>query len=118
MIFLSRERKSWMRLASHTVVFDTEPDFHARMNDASGVIMRILHIWLAEPCGNETPIRAYVGSVRFSSGWYSRRELFRLFRRARASAVGLGMNVANLRSNLSDFLREYFQVTPVNSTKN
>jgi hypothetical protein len=73
-------------------------------------VMRVLHLWLAEPLDHELPIRAYVGSVRFCAGWYSYRELVRLFRRASTAAVGLGLSARLVRNNLAAFLRDYFAV--------
>jgi len=106
LIFLTRERKNWMRLRSHTVVFDSEPDFALRRDDPSGALMRILHIWLADPLGEPPTVQAYPGSVRFCEGWYSRRELFRFFRRASAAAGSHGPRGAVFRHSLSAFLRE------------
>ena len=99
-----------MRLRSHTVVLDSHPEFAGRRHDPSGVILRILHIWLADPLTEGPVIRAYVGSVRFCKGWYSRRELLRLFRRAAASARSLKTSRTELRTSLSRFLREYFRL--------
>lgn len=100
-----------MRLRSHTVVFDSDADFALRSVDPTGVVMRILHIWLADP-SRDTPVaQAYLGSVRFCGGWYSRRELFRFFRRASGAAASeLGHERATFRRNLSGFLRAYFRI--------
>jgi hypothetical protein len=99
-----------MRLRDHTVVFDRDPDFPRFLPDPSGSVMQILRIWVAEP-GSESPrIRHYVGSVRHcaSRGWVSHRELVRLFRRATAAALHLGISAPPFRMRLSDLLRQRF----------
>ena len=77
-----------MRLASHTVVFDRDPDFARYSKDPSGSVIRIVHLWLAEAGQGRPTIRHYLGSVRRCDcgGWVSRCELARLFRRATVAA--------------------------------
>jgi hypothetical protein len=99
-----------MRLASHTVVFDREPDFLRLSKDPSGSVIRILHLWLAEPPLDLPTARHYLGSVRHCDcgGWFSRRQVVRLFRRATVAAVLAGENSRCLRHSLSRYLRKYF----------
>jgi hypothetical protein len=112
-VIISNERRAWMRLASHTVVFDREPGFLRFSEDPSGSVIRILHLWLAEPALEFPTIRHYLGSVRRCDcgGWVSRREVVHLFRRATATAVLAGENSQRLRHTLSKYLRNYFNQT-------
>ena len=112
-VIISNERRAWMRLASHTVVFDREPDFLRFSEDPSGSVIRILHLWLAEPPLDFPTIRHYLGSVRRCDcgGWVSRREVVQLFRRATAAAVLARENGRHLRHILSRYLRKYFSTT-------
>jgi hypothetical protein len=109
-VIISNERRAWMRLASHTVVFDREHDFLRFSEDPSGSVIRILHLWLAEPPLDVPTIRHYLGSVRRcdSGGWVSRRQVVQLFRCATAAAVLAGENSRRLRHALSRYLRKYF----------
>jgi len=110
-VIISNERSAWMRLVSHTVVFDRDPDFPRYSKDPSGSVVRILHLWWADPPLDSPTIRHYLGSVRRCDcgGWVSRLELARLFRRATAAATLLGENARGLRHSLSKYLREYFR---------
>lgn len=107
---ISNERRVWMRLASHTVVFDRNPDFARFSKDASGSVIRIVHLWLAAAGQHLPTIRHYLGSVRRCDcgGWVSRWELARLFRRATVAAHLAGESGPGLRHSLSRYLREYF----------
>jgi hypothetical protein len=102
-----------MRLTSHTVVFDREPDYLRFAQDPSGSVIRILHLWLAEPPLDSPTIRHYLGSVRRCDcgGWVSRWEVVQLFRRATAAAVLAGENTRSLRHTLTGYLRRYFSTT-------
>jgi hypothetical protein len=99
-----------MRLATHTVVFDRDPDFARYAKDPSGSVVRIVHLWLAEAGQGLPTIRHYLGSVRRCDcgGWVSRCELARLFRRATVAARLAGETGPGLRHSLSRYLREYF----------
>ena len=115
-IFVSNERQVWMRLVSHTAVFDRDPQFERYRKDPSGSILRILHVWLADGSGTggAGDIRHYLGSVRRCScgGWSSRVELARLFRRATAVAALTGESSRGFRNRLTRYLRDYFRSTP------
>ncbi len=110
-VIISHERQVWMRLATHTAIFDRDPDFLRYCQDPSGSVLRILHLWLAEPRTGSPRIRHYLGSVRRCAcgGWFSHRELVHLFRRATAAAVRAGEQGGCLRRALSSYLREYFK---------
>jgi hypothetical protein len=107
---ISNERRAWMRLASHTVVFDRDPDFARFSKDPSGSVIRIVHLWLAAAGQSLPTVRHYLGSVRRCDcgGWPSRCELARLFRRATVAARLAGESGLGLRHSLSRYLREYF----------
>ena len=109
-IFVTDERRAWMRLSSHVVVFDRDPAFSRFLTDPTGSVMRIVRIWVACPDSGSVGIRHYVGSIRWCDcgGWMSHRELVRLFRRATLAARHLGERTDTFRSRLSAFLREYF----------
>jgi hypothetical protein len=111
---ISKERRAWVRRSTHTVIFDSDPDFVRYSNDLSGSVMRILHFWLAEAGPDPPPIRHYLGSVRRwqSGAWASRSELVRLFRRATLAARLEGQSEPELRCNLSRYLRQYFAAEP------
>ena len=47
-MFVTEERRAWMRLRTHTVVFDREPDFARYAADRSGSVVTILRVWVAE----------------------------------------------------------------------
>jgi hypothetical protein len=105
-MLVSEEKRVWMRLRSHTVVFEREPDFERWSRDASGAILRIFHLWVAEPAAGAPSIRHYLGSVRFCGGWMSRAELSRLFREATVVGRRVGLNVRQFRGRVSRYLRE------------
>ena len=100
-----------MRLSSHTVVFDRDPAFARFLTDSSGSVLSILRIWVAEAAAGQAVIRHYLGSVRHCAcgSWLSRRELYRLFRRARLTASFVGESAQTFRARLSSFLRVYFE---------
>lgn len=111
---ISHERRAWMRLASHTVIFDRDADFARYSKDPGGSVIRIVHLWLAEAGEGLPIIRYYLGSVRRfdRGGWLSHQEVARLFRRATAAAHLAGESGLCLRHNLSNYLREYFSTAP------
>jgi hypothetical protein len=107
---ISKEKRVWMRLATHTAVFERDPDFARCSKDPSGSVIRIVHLWLAE-AGQGVPVLChYLGSVRRCDcgGWVSRYEVARLFRRATVAAHLMGERGLRLRHSLSGYLREYF----------
>ncbi len=114
---ISHERRAWMRLASHTVVFDRDADFARYCRDPSGAVIRIVHLWLADTGEGLPIIRHYLGCVRRCDcgGWASHRELTRLFRRATIAAHLAGESGLRLRRSLSEYLREYFTIEPAAS---
>jgi hypothetical protein len=101
-----------MRLSTHTVIFDRDPEFARYSNDLSGSVIRIVHFWSAESGQGLTSIRHYLGSIRCwrGGGWVSRVELARLFRRATRVAHLDGESGRGLRHSLSRYLRQYFAV--------
>lgn len=109
-IFVTDEKRVWMRLRDHVVIFDREPDFRRFLGDPGGSVLRVLRIWVANPDADSSTVRFYVGSVRRCEcgGWMSHFELIRLFRRATVTAHLLGENARHFRATLSRFLREYF----------
>lgn len=110
-IFVADERRAWMRLRDHVVVFERDPDFARFLLDPSGSVLRVLRIWVTGP-GTKSPANLhYVGSIRRCDcgGWMSHRELLRLFRRARLSARKVGLRADTFRVRLSAFLRDYFE---------
>lgn len=109
-IFVTDEKRAWMRLRSHTVVFDRDPDFTRCQASPGGSVLSILRIWIAEPNDGESVIRYYLGSIRHCEcgGWMSPGELHRLFRRATTVARQMGEETKIFRARLSRFLRDYF----------
>jgi hypothetical protein len=109
-IFVTDERRAWMRLRDHLVVFDREPDFQRFHRDPSGSILRVLRIWVARPGSDSRHLWRYVGSIRRCEcgGWVSNRELLRLFRRASVTARHVGERADAFRARLRGFLRDYF----------
>jgi hypothetical protein len=108
--FITSERRVWMRLRDHTVVFEQDPQFERFVADPNGSVLRILRIWVAQPTAGSPQIRRYIGSVRRCEcgDWMSHRELVRLFRRATAAARHLGESAPAFRARLSRFLRDYY----------
>ena len=109
-VFVTDERRAWMRLRDHVVIFDRDPDFRRFHTDPSGSVLRVLRIWVARPGSAAPVVREYLGSIRRCEcgGWMSHRELLRLFRRASAAAVRAGEGAHAFRARLRGFLREYF----------
>jgi hypothetical protein len=113
-IFVTDERRAWMRMGDHTVVFDREPEFERFLADHEGTVLHILRIWVANVEPDSLTVRHYVGSIRRreDGAWMSYGELLRLFRRASAVARHLGESTTAFRSRLSHLLREYFDEPP------
>lgn len=99
-----------MRLRSHTVVFERDPDFERFRGDPSGSVLSVLRVWVADPGPGAPRLRHYLGSVRHCEcgGWMSRRELYRLFRRATMTARRVGERGSQFRARLSTVLRKRF----------
>jgi hypothetical protein len=110
-MFVTDERRVWMRLRDHVVVPERDPDFQRFLTDPSGSVLHILRIWAGLPGSTVPGARHYIGSVRRCEcgGWMSRRELVRLFRRATLAARHLGVSAPVFRQSLSRFLREYYR---------
>ena len=108
---MTEEKRIWMRLGDHMTVFDDTPAYVRFARETGGSIVRVLRIWVADSDKEEPTIHHYLGSVRrcMPQGWMSRRELFRLFRRATVTARLIGESSGRFRHRLSIFLREYFQ---------
>jgi len=107
--FVSKERKVWMRLRSHTVVFDRDPDFPRYAKDPSGHIMRILYLWRVTREHDHHIIREYLGNVRLAEGQLSQPELHRLFRTVSRSADRRGERRASTRRAMSHYLRQHLR---------
>jgi hypothetical protein len=101
-----------MRMRSHTVIFDNDPEFARYLADQSGSVMTIVRIWVAQ-ANDPAVMRHYVGSVRHCQfgRWMSRLELRRLFRQATLIAEQSGEEAHAFRTRLSSFLRECVEQT-------
>jgi hypothetical protein len=109
-VFVTQEKRAWMRLRSHTVVFERDPDYARYLADQSGSVLSVLRIWVADTATGPAEIRHYLGSVRHCAcgGWMSREELFRLFRQATVTACLVGESTSTFRASLSHLLRKHF----------
>jgi len=109
-IFISDERRVWMRLRDHIAIFERDADFERFVADPSGSVLRVVRIWVGIPNSGSFQILQYLGSIRRCEcgGWMSHRELVRLFRRATVVARELGEAADAFRGRLSLFLRAYF----------
>ena len=109
-IFVTEEKRVWMRLGDHAAVFDSDPAYARLARNAGGSIVRILRIWVADSEREAPRIHHYLGSVRrcMPRGWMSHRELVRLFRQATVTARLTGESGGKFRHRLSIFLRDYF----------
>jgi len=109
-IFITDEKRAWMRMRSHTVVFDRDPDFARYLGGPSGSVLSMLRIWVAEPDPGSHGVSHYLGSIRHCEcgGWMSRPELYRLFRQATTIADQIGERTLTFRARLSRLLRKHF----------
>jgi len=105
MMFQTRERRVWMRLDNHAVVWDRDPDFKRFCRDERGTLLRILHVWLAGSDKERAAARAYIGAIRLGRHWPRREELSRILRRAGACAHLAGKSPRVVRRQLADLLR-------------
>ena len=109
MFFHVEERRAWIRTQTHTVVYDRDPDYSRFAKDSTGVVKRMLRIWLAEPKGNRPYLRAYLGTVTFCFMGPSFRELYRLFHLTSRAAKAAGTEDKALRHHLAGLLRMYIK---------
>ena len=109
MLFHVEQRRAWIRTATHTVVYDRDPDFPRFSSDASGTVKRMVRIWLAEPGYNQPCLQAYLGVVTFCFAGPSFRDLCRLFHLASRAARAAGQSARELRGDLAALLRRYIQ---------
>ncbi len=105
MFFHIEERHAWLRAATHTLVFDRDPDFETFRDNPSGIIKRLLRIWLAETRGERTLPRAYLGCIGFCAGGPSRWEIARVLRRTMACEETAGEPGRVLRHRLLAAIR-------------
>jgi len=110
---VARERRFWMRLRSHAVVFDRDPEWPRFRDDPSGQVVRILQLWMTESraASGATPdtARHFLGNVRYCQGWMSRAEVSRLYRRVTAAAHLEEQCGALWRTRLTQFLRQHIR---------
>ena len=109
MYFHVEERRAWIRTQTHTVVYDRDPDYGRFAKDSTGVVKRMLRIWLAEGKIDKPYLRAYLGTVTFCFMGPSFRELYRLFHLTSRAAKAAGMEDKALRHCLTGLLRMYIQ---------
>lgn len=101
----TEERRAWVRLRTHTVVLEGDPDFDEFSVDPTGDVKRLLRFWLAEPTGGFPRLKAYLGSISISSDGPLLSEVFRLLRRASEASGLLGERPPAIRRMLLDALR-------------
>jgi len=109
MYFHVEERRAWIRTQTHTVVYDRDPDYDRFSRDSTGVVKRMLRIWLAECKGDKPYLCAYLGTVTFCFMGPSFRELYRLFHLTSRAAKAAGTEDKALRNRLIGLLRMYIQ---------
>ena len=107
MFFHVEQRSAWVRTNTHTVVYDSDPDYMRFARDPSGKVKRMLRIWLAERNADKPLLRAYLGTVTFCFMKPSFRDLCRLFHLTTKAAKATGQSAKALRHELADLLREY-----------
>jgi hypothetical protein len=109
MFFHIEQRSAWIRTATHTVVYDRDPDYSRFAGDSTGEVKRMLRIWLAEyRCGRPYLI-SYLGAQSLCSVQPSFRQLRRLFRLTSRAARQSGMQPGQLRRRLAGLLRRYME---------
>lgn len=109
MYFHVEERRAWIRTQTHTVVYDRDPDYGRFAKDSTGVVKRMLRIWLAEDKCDKPYLHAYLGTVTFCFMGPSFRELYRLFHLASRATKAAGTEDKALRHRLIGLLRRYIQ---------
>ena len=76
MFFLFEKRRCWVRSATHTVVFERDPEFHRFAQQPGGVVKTFVRIWLTG--WNDAP--SYVGGVWTQGNIVRKSELRRVAR--------------------------------------
>jgi hypothetical protein len=76
MFFLFEERRCWVRSATHTVVFERDPDYPRFARDPSGQVRTFVRIWLTGWRAAPT----YVGGVWRQGAQVRRSDLQRVVR--------------------------------------
>ena len=107
MFFHIEERRAWIRTNTHTVVYDSDPDYMRFARDPSGKVKRMLRIWLAERKADRPCLRAYLGTVTFCFTKPSFRDMCRLFHLTTTASKAAGHSAKTLRHDLADLLRKY-----------
>ncbi|PWT87058.1 MAG: hypothetical protein C5B58_00380 [Acidobacteria bacterium] len=46
-IFVADDRRAWMRLRDHIVIFERDPAFRRFLADPSGSVLHVVRIWVA-----------------------------------------------------------------------
>jgi len=109
MEFYIKERNAWIRSCTHTMVLDTDPDFHRFVHDDTGKFLRRLRIWVVDEKKINPVFRAYLGSAVFCDSGLSIPEVYSLFRRVAGCKVLQGKSRNLLRQKRSASIREHFQ---------
>ncbi|MHC4726053.1 MAG: hypothetical protein ACYS17_02405 [Planctomycetota bacterium] len=109
MFFHVEERRAWIRTQTHTVVYDRDPEYDRFAKDSTGVVKRMLRIWLAESKSDRLYLLAYLGTVTFCFMGPSFREMYRLFHLTSKAAKVAGTEDKALRHRLAGLLRKYIQ---------
>jgi len=99
------ERRAWVRLATHTVVFEGDPEYEAFSRDPSGEVKRRLRFWLAEGTRERPHLRAYLGSIVASGDGPLLSEVLRLLRRVTDSSDLARESPATLRRKVFQTLK-------------
>jgi len=107
--FIIRERRFWMRMDTHAVVSDREPDFQRICHDPEGTIFRVFKVGLADPPPNQSCPRAYVGSLRFGPSLPRPEELRRFYRRAASLAHLVKLPPDSFVRRIKAFLKRELQ---------
>jgi len=107
LFFHVEQRSAWVRTGTHTVVYDRDPDYPRFAGDSTGIVRRLIRIWLAETRDNRDYLIAYLGSVTFCLVRPSYRDLLRLFRLTSRAAEAAGRSARMLRNDLAKLVRQY-----------
>ncbi len=107
MFFHIEQRRAWGRRHKRIIVYDRDPDYARFEKDPSGAIKLMLHIWLAEPKGDQPYLLAYLGAVTFCFMGPSPRDILRLFRFTSKAAKGASESARALRHDLTGLLHKH-----------
>lgn len=107
MQFSATENRAWVRLQSHTVVIERDPDFLRFEKDPAGTIMRMIRIWGGGGRCAYSGQRRFLGSLRVGMGPLRREELMRLYRQSSRRNAESERTRSDIRCELSRFLRRY-----------